>query len=511
MSDGLIDATIADRYQIISQLGVGGMGVAYRAWDLINGIPVVIKIPKRTLVNDPRFNERFLREIRLLQGLQHPYIVPIRDTGEHNGLPYVVMRFLPGGSLSNRRLRDEVGKPKPNPPGMLALWLPAVASALDHIHAVGVVHRDVKPGNIFFDAFWNPFLGDFGIATITDESEAFDRELTLTATGMLTGTPEYMAPERCIQDQVIDGRSDQYALAVVVYEIVAGLRPFTGNQAQVIGQMLTQRPPRLDTKVYGVPPGLSEAVHRGLAKAPDERFSSCTAFADAVLRDVPRIDDDPDVARLLCPRCATILKLPISAAGRIGKCSKCMGQMKVARDLGALWLLEESPRQRRHTPATHSGSDDEVVEDFVPVSDTALAQPTLPLRRAFPLLQLQSMLQRLHHAWNFMAGKHADVRPPVTQSCRGGASATSSHLPTPRMIAGNQPSAENPMVIQRRGALRRSVFSAEDAIGIFSILVMLVTLAIGVTLFFEHRNGSTVWRNFIFEVLQKILAPFHPK
>lgn len=524
MSDDLIGETIADRYRIISQLGVGGMGVAYRAWDLIVGIPVVIKIPKKALVNDPRFNERFLREIRLLQGLQHAHIVPILDTGEHNDLPYVVMRFLPGGSLSNRRLRDDEGKPIPNPPGMLALWLPAVASALDHIHAVGVIHRDVKPGNIFFDAFWNPFLGDFGIATIIEESEAFDREHTLTATGMLTGTPDYMAPERCIQDHMIDGRSDQYALAVVVYEIVAGLRPFAGNQAQVIGRMLTQRPPRLDARVHGLPTTLSEAVHRGLAKAADERFPSCTAFVDAVLRDVPRIDDDPNVARLLCPRCATILKLPISAAGRTGKCPKCVGQMKVAHDLGALWLIDESRRQRRttkvarplenhsHTHAPHFQGDDDVVEDFAPTSDTALAPPSLPLRRASRFPWFLRMLQRLYDVPKFTLGRHADPRPPLTHTSRGRLPAASPHLQSPRSSASNQPTAEHPVVIQRTGTSRRSGFTAEDAMGIFSILVMLVTVAIGGTLLLEHRwNGSTVWRTFFFELLQKLLALLHPK
>lgn len=151
-----IGSIVAGRYRIISRLGAGGMGVAYRAWDERGGVPVVIKSPKQAFLEDPAFAERFYREIRLLQGLDHPHIVPIVDVGEHDGLPFVVLRFLPGGSLSNRRLRDEKGKPKQNPAGMLHLWLPAVAEALDHVHAHGVVHRDVKPANVFFDAFWGP-------------------------------------------------------------------------------------------------------------------------------------------------------------------------------------------------------------------------------------------------------------------------------------------------------------------------------------------------------------------
>jgi formylglycine-generating enzyme required for sulfatase activity/serine/threonine protein kinase len=350
--DDLIGVTIADRYRIISQLGVGGMGVAYRAWDSIAQVPVVIKIPKRAFLDDPRFAERFVREIRVLQGLSHPNIVPILDMGEHEGLPFVVMRFLPGGSLSNRRLRDETGRPKATPPGMLTLWLRGVASALDHIHAHGIVHRDVKPGNIFFDGFWSPFLGDFGIAKIVEESDTFDREHTLTATGMLIGTHDYMAPEQFTPKAMIDGRADQYALAVVVYEVLAGFRPFLGESSHLIVEVMTQPAPRLDGRVGGLPSTMVEAVHRGLDKRADKRFPSCSAFADAVLRDVPALSDDPDVARLLCPQCASILKLPTSAAGQEGKCPKCRTTMKVAEDLGALWLLDEARRQRQEFAAS---------------------------------------------------------------------------------------------------------------------------------------------------------------
>jgi serine/threonine-protein kinase len=246
-ADALVGMAIAERYRIISRIGAGGMGIAYRAWDRDAGIPVVIKTPKRSCLDDPRFKERFARETRLLQALDHPHVVPIRDMGEHEGLPYVVMRFLPGGSLSNRRLRDEHGKPRANPPGMLHFWLPAVASALDHIHARGIVHRDVKPGNIFFDAFWGAFVGDFGIAKIVEDTDGFEREQTLTATGMVTGTPEYMAPERFTPRATIDGRADQYALAVMVYELLSGTRPFRGESSHLIVEVLTQPPPPVES------------------------------------------------------------------------------------------------------------------------------------------------------------------------------------------------------------------------------------------------------------------------
>jgi len=380
-SDELIGQTIASRYRIISRLGAGGMGVAYRAWDEDEGRPVVIKIPKSSFLEDPKFAERFNREIRLLQGLSHPNIVPIVDVGEHEGSPYVVMRFLPGGSLSNRRLRDDQRRPKPNPIGMLHLWLPAVADALDHVHANGAVHRDVKPANIFFDAFWGAFLGDFGIAKIVEESDSFDKEHTLTATNMGIGTTEYMAPEQFTPKAVIDGRVDQYSLAVIVYEMLSGVRPFTGETAHIAVEVLTHSVPPLSQFRSDLPATLVDAVHRGLAKKPTERFATCREFANAVLRQVPVLEDEPNVARLLCPRCGNILKLPTAAAGQRGKCPRCQTRMEVADDLGALWELDEARRQRREGNSVAEDSDqstavgrvggevdDNPLKEFKPVS-----------------------------------------------------------------------------------------------------------------------------------------------
>lgn len=371
-----IGQTIADRYRIISKLGAGGMGTAYRAWDERSGVPVVIKIPKRVFLEDPKFAERFHREIRLLQGLNHPHIVPIVDVGSHENLPYVAMRFLPGGSLSNRRLRDEKGKARPNPSGMLHFWLPAVADALDFVHSQGVVHRDVKPANIFFDAGWEAYLGDFGIAKVVEESDTFDKEHTLTATHMGIGTQGYMSPEQYTPKAVIDGRADQYALAVMVYELLTGVRPFTGATNNLIVEVLTHPVPPLQSLRQGLPDSLCNAVHRGLSKKPGERFPTCREFVAAVLRDVPRMEDEPSVARLLCPQCSNILKLPTTAAGQKGKCPKCQSRMKVAKDLGALWLLDEARRQKSAAAASDAGEP-------VPDSNSTVATPTYEELAAF--------------------------------------------------------------------------------------------------------------------------------
>lgn len=399
-ADELLGVTIAGRYRIISRLGAGGMGVAYRAWDEQGGLPVVIKIPKRSFLDDPKFAERFYREIRLLQGLEHPHIVPIVDVGDHDGLPFVVMRFLPGGSLSNRRLRDEQGKPRPNAPAMLHLWLPAIAEALDYVHSQGVVHRDVKPANIFFDAFWGAYLGDFGIAKIVEESDSFDKEHTLTATHMGIGTQEYMAPEQFTPKAVIDGKADQYALAVMVYEMLAGKRPFTGETENIVVEVKTFPVPPLLARRRDVSPAVVQAVHRALAKQPAERFATCREFAAAVLQDVPPMTDEPGVARLLCPQCSNILKLPTTAAGEKGKCPKCQTQMKVAGDLGALWLLDEARKQRKASggggdasPSTPGdGIDEKALETFEPVSSETPIGKTTRLPPPPPVLAVGTSL-----------------------------------------------------------------------------------------------------------------------
>jgi len=370
--DSLLGKTVAGRYRVISKLGEGGMGLTYRAWDEAEGRPVVLKMPRRNLVENAAFLERFSREVRMMAALSHPSIVPILDVGEDEGLPILVMRFLPGGSLSNRRLRDAEGKVQPMQPSTLQLWLPAVASALDFVHANGIVHRDVKPANIFFDAFWGAYLGDFGIAKIVEDTTVLEKEHTLTATSMAIGTQEYMAPEQFTPKAVVDGRVDQYALAVMVYEILVGQRPFRGETAHLVVEVTTQPVPRLTQFRRDLPDSVCHAVYRGLSKQHGERFASCAEFAQAVLRDVRPMADEEGVARLLCPQCGNMLKMPTSAAGRQGKCPRCKTEMMVAEDLGALWLAREENEGEEQAAAgvgeQESGVDS--VDVFTSISNT---------------------------------------------------------------------------------------------------------------------------------------------
>jgi len=335
--DNLIGQTIADRYRITSRLKPGGMGVAFRAWDEQAGTPVVIKMPRERIAEDPSFFERFRREANFLQGLTHPHIVPIIEVGERDDRPFIVMRYLPGGSLSDRRVRNADGRPQPNPPGMMKLWLPAVADALDYVHGHRVVHRDVKPANIFFDAHWGAFLGDFGIAKIVADSGSFVTESELTAANVEVGTTEYMGPEHFSPGMTIDSRADQYSLAVTVYEWISGMRPFRGETAHVVVEILKCQVPRISSSGQRLPTSLVEAVDRGLAKNPEDRFQTCGQFAAAVLENVPDVPVDTNLVRLLCPCCFNVVILTSTRAGQAAGCPKCKESLWVAEDLSGLW------------------------------------------------------------------------------------------------------------------------------------------------------------------------------
>jgi hypothetical protein len=277
------------RYRVTSKLGEGGMALIYHAWDDRLKTDVVIKVPRVSiLMEDPDFAVRFADEIHALVLLPHPHIVKVIDQGRHDGLPYAVMQFLAGGSLEGRRL--------PLTPDELVAWLEPIAEALDFMHGKGYVHRDVKPANILFDAHGYAYLSDFGIIKTLLKSGGAAQRKGITLSGMVLGTPQYMAPE-LIEDKPLDGRADQYALAVTVHEALSGRPPIDGNSAHAVYYaQKTQRPPALDTLVPSIRRELAAAVLRGLARERGERFATCREFARAVLAGVGTAAASPRTA-----------------------------------------------------------------------------------------------------------------------------------------------------------------------------------------------------------------------
>jgi serine/threonine protein kinase len=216
----LLQQALAGRYRIERELGRGGMATVYLAEDLRHGRRVAIKVlePGVAAAIGPG---RFEREIRIAARMQHPHIVPLFESGQAGGLLFFVMPWIAGGSL-RQRLRRE----KQLPVGDVVRIAGEVASALAHAHGQGVVHRDVKPENILFDED-RALVADFGIARVVHAAGGE----TLTTSGAVVGTPAYMSPEQAAGQAELDARSDQYALACVVYEMLAGEPPFTGATA----------------------------------------------------------------------------------------------------------------------------------------------------------------------------------------------------------------------------------------------------------------------------------------
>lgn len=282
--DNLTGQTLG-QYQLLSLIGSGGMGSVYEAVQSSLNRRVAIKILSRAAASDETYVQRFLREAESTAVLEHPNIIPIYDFGVDNGVTYVVMRLLSGGSL-NERIRN-AGQ---NLPSLkeIAWLLEQLASALDYAHSRGIVHRDIKPSNVVFDDRGTPYILDFGIAKIMNEAAN-----SLTASGMAVGTPSYMAPE-VWRGEAITPAIDQYALGVVIYELVTGRLPFEGETPFALLVKHVNEPPAAPESFRpNLPAAAVEALNRALAKTPDERFPSALDFARAFAAAVQDVDEQP--------------------------------------------------------------------------------------------------------------------------------------------------------------------------------------------------------------------------
>jgi serine/threonine protein kinase/formylglycine-generating enzyme required for sulfatase activity/dienelactone hydrolase len=288
-----LKSALADRYRLERELGSGGMATVYLAEDLKHHRKVAIKVMHPDLSSSIGA-ERFLREIRVSAQLNHPNILTLIDSGEADGLLYYVMPYVEGESL-----RDRLDREKQLPIAETVDITRELADALGHAHSLGIIHRDVKPENILFEAD-HAIVADFGIArAVTAAGGA-----TLTETGLAIGTPAYMSPEQAVGERDVDARTDVYSLACMVYEMLGGDPPFVASTPQaILARKSLEAPPSLRNVRRTVSPAMEAAVTKALATTPADRFRTPHEFVEALAAPAP----PATVKRRRLPRVAALV------------------------------------------------------------------------------------------------------------------------------------------------------------------------------------------------------------
>jgi serine/threonine protein kinase len=272
------------KYEVLQQLGAGGMGVVYRCIDRRIGREVAIKMLHGDYANQPEMLARFYEEGRHTGQLNHPNIVTVYDVGDENGMPYIVMECVEGNPLDKLVPRfEEI------PLEDRLRIIVEICEALGYAHSRKVIHRDVKPANIFVLPNGRAKLLDFGIA----RPEVREEGMQLTRTGFLIGTVAYMAPER-LRALPCDGRSDIFAIGIVLFELLTGRPPFCGEQAAVISMLMFEPHAALTCVRGDLPPGLECIVDRALAKAPEDRYATAEEMAADLNQVIASLRREPE-------------------------------------------------------------------------------------------------------------------------------------------------------------------------------------------------------------------------
>jgi serine/threonine-protein kinase len=279
-SQARLTKALSDRYTIEREVGAGGMATVYLANDVKHDRKVALKVLRPEL-SAALGSERFPREIRFVAQFNHPHILSLYDSGEAEGFLFYVMPYVEGESL-----RDRLAREKQLPIADAVRILKEVADALAYSHARGVVHRDIKPGNVLLSGR-HAVVTDFGVAKAVSASASRD---TMTTVGMAVGTPHYMAPEQAMGQGDIDQRADIYALGILAYEMLAGRTPFSAETAQgILAAHVMEQPKELREVRPGVPEPLAQAIMKCLAKNPADRWQT----ADELLAHLDLIAATP--------------------------------------------------------------------------------------------------------------------------------------------------------------------------------------------------------------------------
>jgi len=280
-ADPLVGDTLAGKYRIEERLSVGGMGAVYRATHVLMDKKVAVKVLRPSLAADPIIVARFSREARAASRINHPNALSVTDFGEaEGGVVFLVMEFLNG-----RTLKDEIRRQGPLPLPRVVEIVKQIGSALEAAHAEGIIHRDLKSDNIMLldtnGADYAKVL-DFGIAKIRQPAGGTDPGLT--SPDLVIGTPQYMSPEQCSQAEELDARSDIYSLGVILYEMLVGRVPFTGDSPTVVMfKQVQQPPPSVLAARPDLPTGVGVVVSRALAKQPQDRYQRVGELVEDLL------------------------------------------------------------------------------------------------------------------------------------------------------------------------------------------------------------------------------------
>jgi hypothetical protein len=329
------------RYRIVRQLGAGGMGAVYLAEDTLLGRQVALKVPHLTGAN-PAVIERFYREARMAAGVEHPHLCPVYDVGQIDGVHYLTMPFIEGTPLSQK-----VGADRPWPPRDAIELVRKLAVAIEVMHRRGLIHRDLKPGNVLLRPDGEPVLMDFGLArSFTDQNQR------LTGSGVPVGTPAYMSPEQVRGEQAALGPgTDVYSLGVILYELLTGAVPFVGPLHTVFAQILHAAPAPPSAVRPGLGPELDAPCLKALAKNVEDRHGSMAEFAASLSAcwgggepaSASGEASGPSRTRVRCPACGTSRELSPDVDGKNGECPNCGTPLVGARDFQSTLPTQQGP------------------------------------------------------------------------------------------------------------------------------------------------------------------------
>ena len=261
------------RYEIKSELGRGGMATVYRAYDPGFDRDVAIKVLPKEFLHDPNFHDRFSREIKIIAALEHPAIVPVHDVGEDDGVPYFVMRYMTGGSLTNQIERGKISMQD------AARIIERLASALAYAHQKGIIHRDLKPDNVLFDSNGDPYISDFGVASFASGTTDLTGDSAI-------GTPAYMSPEQAMGDKV-DNRSDIYGLGAIIFQMLSGQQPYKADTPMGVAlKHITDPVPEILKINPSLPKETDTVIKTAMAKNKEDRYPTATDLSNAFLHIV---------------------------------------------------------------------------------------------------------------------------------------------------------------------------------------------------------------------------------